>query len=367
MTQDRKKLHICMIVPQSDVHGGIASVVNGYRNSDLEKRHRITYVESYCDGSKWKKLKKALTAYITFLRVLRKEKVDVIHIHSSFGPSFYRKMPFIFWGKRAGIPVINHIHGSALDDLYTNAGRWKKRLVEKNYQACDKLIVLSEYWRNEFSLIVPEEKICVLANAAAVHTETTAPAFRDNRFRSRKIAFLGVITREKGVYTFPKIMKRVSEEFPDAQLTVAGVGEIEQLKSVTDEKTAEHIDYPGWISGEQKEKLLRESALLLFPSHMESFGMSIIEAMGYGMPVVSCRTGSIPSIVREGENGFLLEVDDSEGMTEAVLRLFRDRQLWEKMSDRSLELTQENYSLESHLDRLSGLYEELAGASSLSQ
>ena len=84
-----------MIVPQRDVQGGIASVTSGYYGSRLETDFDVIYVESYRDGSKWQKLLKALAAYRQFRKVLRKVKPDLIHIHSSFGPSFYRKMPFI--------------------------------------------------------------------------------------------------------------------------------------------------------------------------------------------------------------------------------------------------------------------------------
>lgn len=59
-------MHVCMIVPNKAVRGGIASVVNGYRGSELEERCRVTYIESYQDGSRWDKLRKALKGYVAF-------------------------------------------------------------------------------------------------------------------------------------------------------------------------------------------------------------------------------------------------------------------------------------------------------------
>ncbi len=59
-TAKRRKTKICMIVPNAAVKGGIASVVNGYRGSALEKRFKIRYVESYCDGSRLRKLVRRL-------------------------------------------------------------------------------------------------------------------------------------------------------------------------------------------------------------------------------------------------------------------------------------------------------------------
>lgn len=114
-------MHVCMIVPNEAVKGGIASVVNGYRGSALEKRYRITYIESYQNGSKWAKLKKALEGYLAFRRLLRRDRPDLVHVHSSFGPSFYRKMPFIYLSRLAAIPVVNHIHGAEFDRFYERA------------------------------------------------------------------------------------------------------------------------------------------------------------------------------------------------------------------------------------------------------
>ena len=69
-----------MIVPNRMVKGGIASVVNGYRGSKLEKDYDITYVESYTDGSKLTKLFKGISGYIQFIKVLLTNKPDIVHI-----------------------------------------------------------------------------------------------------------------------------------------------------------------------------------------------------------------------------------------------------------------------------------------------
>ena len=109
---------ICMVVPNRMVKGGIAAVVNGYRGSQLEKHYEITYVESYKDGNKFDKLLKGICGYFHFACVLLFHKPDLVHIHSSFGPSFYRKMPFIYMAFLRNVPIINHIHGADFDEFF---------------------------------------------------------------------------------------------------------------------------------------------------------------------------------------------------------------------------------------------------------
>lgn len=109
----RKK--VCMIVQDKMVKGGIAAVINGYYGSVLEDKYHMIYVESYKDGGKLTKIIKGVQGYLKFAKVLAFEHPDLVHIHSSFGPSFYRKLPFIYMASIAKVPIINHIHGADFD------------------------------------------------------------------------------------------------------------------------------------------------------------------------------------------------------------------------------------------------------------
>ena len=124
-----EKKKICMIVQDQMVKGGIAAVVNGYRGSSLEQKYKICFVESYKDGGRFIKFLKAISGYYQFTKVLLLEKPELIHIHSSFGPSFYRKIPYIYMAVIAKKPIINHCHGAEFDTFYLKASKWKKRLI----------------------------------------------------------------------------------------------------------------------------------------------------------------------------------------------------------------------------------------------
>ena len=162
---------VCMVVPNRMVKGGIAAVVNGYRGSQLEKDYEITYVESYKDGSKFDKLLKGICGYFHFAYVLMFHKPDLVHIHSSFGPSFYRKMPFIYMASWRKIPIINHIHGADFDEFYVNAPEGKKAKIKNVYSKCNMLISLSEEWKERLSRIVPEDRIEIIENYSILHED----------------------------------------------------------------------------------------------------------------------------------------------------------------------------------------------------
>ncbi|MBO5209431.1 MAG: glycosyltransferase family 4 protein [Lachnospiraceae bacterium] len=345
-------MKICMIVPNPAVKGGIASVVNGYRGSDMEKQHQISYVESYCDGSKWQKLFKALSGYLAFIGQLLRNRPDLIHIHSSFGPSFYRKIPFIYLGRWAGIPVVNHIHGAEFDVFYEQASEKKKKRIAKVYGKCNRLVVLSAEWKEAISQIVPADKIDIVENYCKIPEEPY-----DTGRKQAQILFLGELGERKGCYDIPVIYEKVKQNCPQAHLVMAGDGQMAQIKEAFGQRNLlEDVEFPGWIRGEAKEKLLRESAIFLFPTYNEGMPMAVLEAMGYGMGIVTTQVGGIPKLIAHKQNGYLEKPGDTEAMAQDVISLLQEENLSRQMGQQARNLVKQKYSLESHWQKLEQTY-----------
>lgn len=345
-------MHVCMIVPNEAVKGGIASVVNGYRGSVLEEHYRITYIESYQNGTKWSKLAKALKAYLAFFRLLRRDMPDLVHVHSSFGPSFYRKMPFILWSAARGIPVVNHIHGAEFDSFYEKASEAKRRRIKRTYEKCTRLVALSAEWADRLGQIVPRDRIDVLENYCRI-PETPYDTGRDKK----QILFLGELGERKGCFDIPVILERVKKRCPDVKLVIAGDGEMERIKGVFLEKgLSEEVSFPGWVRGKEKERLLEGSGIFLFPSYNEGMPMALLEAMAYGLGIVTTSVGGIPQLIQDGVSGFLATPGDTEALAAAVERLLTDDACLTAFGRAAREKAESAYSLERHLARLEAVY-----------
>lgn len=345
-------MHVCMIVPNEAVKGGIASVVNGYRGSDLERHYRITYVESYQDGSKWDKLKKALAGYWAFCRLLRKDRPDLVHIHSSFGPSFYRKIPFIYLSRLSKIPVVNHIHGAEFDSFYEKASASKKRRVRRVYRKCTWFIVLSEEWKEKIAQIVSADRIDVIENYCVLPEKI----YHEER-RQNQILFLGALEERKGCYDIPVIFESVKRKCPNARLVMAGDGQMKQVREAFDEKNLlSDVTFTGWVRGQEKDKLLQQSAVFLFPSYNEGMPVAVLEAMGYGLGIVTTTVGGIPQLIAHGRSGFLEAPGDLTAMAEDVSELIQDDGLCRDMGEAARETVEQKYSLKMHLRKLEETY-----------
>lgn len=341
-----------MIVPNESVKGGIASVVNGYRRSVPEKCYRITYIESYQDGNKWDKLRKALQGYRAFRRILRNDRPDLVHVHSSFGPSFYRKTPFILWSASRGIPIVNHIHGAEFEAFYERASKAKRRLVRKIYGKCTCLVALSSEWAERLAMIVPRERIDILTNYCHI-----PPAPYDTDRNKKQVLFLGELGERKGCFDIPAILKRVRENCPEVKLVMAGDGEMERLNTAfSREGLSDAVSFPGWVRGAEKERLLRESGIFLFPSYHEGMPMALLEAMAYGMGIITTTTGGIPQLIRNGKDGILAAPGDVETMAAALERFLTDEAYLTSCGRTVRERAVSEYSLERHLEKLGEIY-----------
>lgn len=355
------KKKVCMVVQDKNVKGGIAAVISGYYGSKLEQDFDIIYVESYKDGGKFGKLTKAIHGYVQFIKVLLMDRPDIIHIHSSFGPSFYRKLPFIFMASWAGKPIINHIHGADFNEFYIRAKRWKRNLIRATYDKCTVLIALSDEWKENLSKIVAPEKIEIVENYSVLHKDALEARLARNP--NNIVLFLGEIGKRKGCYDIPPVVAEVVKVVPDVQFVLAGSG------STADERAvkalfkkygiSDHVIFPGWVRGKEKEQLLRKADVFFLPSYNEGMPMSVLDAMGYGLPIVSTEVGGIPKIVHNGENGYCCEAGNTMRFANCITTLLEDSEQLRQFGLNSFRIVKTNYSLESHIQKLESIYNAL--------
>ena len=353
-----------MVVQQRDVKGGIAAVVEGYYGSRLERDFCINYVESYCDGSKLKKLIKALTGYFSFAVKIFRFKPDIVHIHSSFGPSFYRMQPFIYMARLAGVPIVNHCHGADFDTFYVKASAQKKKRIREVYSKCDRIIVLSDEWKERFLDIVDGDRLVVINNYCKPLDPERVRRLSDKRFSGKRVLFLGEIGRRKGGYDFADIIAKTAQKVPGVRFDICGDGATADVaairKAVREKADGTKVSFPGWVRGDRRQKELEHAAVFMLPSYQEGMPMAILDAMAYGLPVVSTNVGGIPKLVTEG-CGYLAEPGDTDAIADSIARLLLDKEVYALASSKSAEHAAKNYGFEAHIDRIEAVYRSIGG------
>lgn len=109
---------------------------------------------------------------------------------------------------------------------------------------------------------------------------------------------------------------------------LAGSGEIERVQDIIEKKgISQYFSFPGWVKKEEKEKLLKNADIFFLPSYTEAMPMSILEAMGYGLPIVTANVGGIPQLVEERRNGYMIEPGNIDGFAKAIRELIGNDEL----------------------------------------
>ena len=107
---------------------------------------------------------------------------------------------------------------------------------------------------------------------------------------------------------------------------------------------------------DQIAPLLAAADLFLLPSQSESFGLSALEALASGVPVVGSNAGGLPEVVRDGESGILCPVGDIPAMAAASLEILQDPKRWSQMSKLAAKDARERFSRDAIVTKYESLY-----------
>ena len=142
-------------------------------------------------------------------------------------------------------------------------------------------------------------------------------------------------------------MPGVVREHPESRLYIAGKGIMMSFLDILSETLdiEEHVELLGYVHDDALPWLYKTCDVFVLPSvAAESFGITLIEAMAAGRPVVASSIGGVPEIVEPGVNGVLFEPWDSRGLSEAVNELLGDPGLAAELGRRAHMDALERYS-----------------------
>ena len=150
--------------------------------------------------------------------------------------------------------------------------------------------------------------------------------------RAKYFLFLGRLDKTKGIECLCEAFSQFTSKFDEMRLRIAGSGPQEgYLREKYNRLT--NIEFFGPVYGEQKEKLFKDSDVLISPSQApESFGIVIIEAFAHGLPVIASDIGAYPEIIREGETGLLVKPGSEKSLFSAMEKINKEKDLFWAMS-----------------------------------
>ncbi len=318
-------MHVLVVGPDRADQGGVANYYNAVfprlSNDDVT----VHYLEIGSTKGKGG-IKHIILDQIRYWRTIGKYKPDLIHLNPSLDlKSFLRDGAFIFISKLYSKPVLVFFRGwqAPFEKKVSGKLKWFFNLT---YNRADSFIVLAK----EFSDRLKEWGVAkpIYIGTTSVADELLNDFSIEKKAASIKAAdtihllYLARLERDKGIFELIHATKTLLDAGIPISLTIAGDGSIMEQVRVLISSMGSHkdkIQTTGYVRGQDKIDIMSSHHIYCFPTQYgEGMPNSVLEAMAFGMPVVTCPVGGIADFFENNNMGKLLQGNDPDSIVEAI-------------------------------------------------
>jgi len=344
--------------------GGIRAVIENHIQAGVYEGYKHYFIASHDEVSAIKKIGMAISCMLTLVFLIIQGKVSICHLHGSMKGSIYRKSIYVFLCRLLGCKTIFHLHGSEFAKTYENAGTIYRYLVRFVMNRSNSVFVLSNYWQSYVKSISTNPRIQVINNFPSPEFEKLYDSRNYSRRETTELLFLGYIGQRKGIYDLVEAVELLKKEgIQGFRINVGGNGEIEKLSAIiSDYDLNEYFNVIGWVSGNLKFELLKESDLLILPSHNEGLPIAILEALSAGLPIISTNVGGIPDAISDERYGLLVDPGQPRAIANAIKRYLNTDGLRQSIAHSARKLYDSTYSSKSNAERIKTVFERMVKA-----
>ena len=163
---------------------------------------------------------------------------------------------------------------------------------------------------------------------------------------STDLVFWGRMEDQKGISELLRTLKEVAGRIPEVRLHLIGEGNM--IKSY--QKQAENlgvldrVNFHGWMEVDAIQQFIAKCAVGVFPSRIESFGLSMAEAMGAGLPIIATRVGALPEFIEDGVTGTLVPPGNIPALYRSILEKLENPGRAQTLADAGRELVRQRFS-----------------------
>jgi glycosyltransferase involved in cell wall biosynthesis len=231
--------------------------------------------------------------------------------------------------------------------------------------ATDKIICPSRHLADlvKSYCLANDEKVCCIPNGIDIKAldkiddEPDSILSKYDLKKDNYLLFMGRLSSLKGVQYLIDAFKMIRKDYVNLKLAIVGSGDFEgYLKNLS--RGIPGIVFTGYIDSMSiKATLYRNCVSLVVPSLYEGLPTVVLEAMASGKAVVATGVGGIPLLIRHGQNGFLTNPRDSEGLEKFIRILLEDADLRKRMGALGKRLVENEYTVDNMVDRTLRVYE----------
>ena len=331
-------------------------------NSELSEHINWLLLDTTADSNtKTSFLKRAYKAFIRLLlfkKYLLFNKVDKILIFVADGFSFIEKGLMVLIGKLFRKEVILAPRSGVIVKDFERSSffRWWVTLV---INKADKVICQGEIWKKFYSKLIKKDfdKLIVIQNWIDISKYKEKK--NQNKSKDLNVLFLAWVIREKGIFELIEAANDLKEYYPNIKYVIGGKGDDLALakQKVSDYSLDDRFMFKGWVLGEEKLELLRNSDIFVLPTYFEGFPNSLVEAMASELPCIATKVGAIPDLIQDNINGLLINPKDSDDLRSKLKMLYDDFDLRCELSSNARRSILDNNTINAAISKFKSLLE----------
>lgn len=353
-------MKILITAPNLDVNRNVSGISTVVRQIiEYGRAEYVHFVTGRADGEKkglvWVMRQFALP--FNFCGVLKREKPDIVHINTAFtGLAIVRDAALILVVRAVGIPRVLAIHGGRylMADI-SNAFLFA--IVGWMLREAGIVLVLSEIEKESIERRWADVNVEILPNA--VPTGKVRKKGRD--LEPPNIVFLGRFHESKGLGELVEASKDLASSPQRFNVTAFGDGpERASFVSAMSEILGDRFEYGGVADDTYKWTVMANADIFVLPSRYgEGLPMAMLEAMASGCIVIVSDNASVSSVVKDGDNGFLVAPGNAQELKKVIENVLRTKGDWPAIRMSAMKTVAERFTIEKYVDRLEGHYSTL--------
>jgi glycogen synthase len=251
------------------------------------------------------------------VKIAEEIKFDIVHAHDWLVGAVAISLK-----EELSIPLLTTIHATEHgrnDGVHTEIQRFIHEKESQLIMQSNQIIVCSHYMKEELltNFHLHEKKMAIVPNGIELGEVKVNPNEIFPFVKNRKYVFsVGRMVKEKGFETIIEAAQMAKESRSDVNFVIAGKGPmLERYRKMVSERQLDHIvAFIGYVTDEQRNALLVNSEIALFPSLYEPFGIVALEAMIHSKPTIVSETGGLKGIIMDKQTGLLMAPGDAKSL-----------------------------------------------------
>ena len=281
--------------------------------------------------------------------ILTQFKPDVIHLYTCTGGAAI--VYLLMRARFLTIPTILTVHGIFTPDFKIDP------LIDRVLKAVDHISCVSQAVLMQLRIYAP----LAAQKAGVIHNGLPLPDLIPSSlsFAPPTLACIARLSPEKGIDVILHALALVKEAIPTIRLLIAGDGpERAALLDLTAFlQLQNHVSFLGPLAPDQIPEVINQSCMILMPSRMEAFGLTALQSLQMGRPVIASRIGGLPEIIEHEQSGLLVAMDNIDELAQAILRLAQHPEQTQTLGLQGRKRAITQFSLQNHVERYEALYQ----------